>query len=130
MINDSLSDMITRIRNAHLVQKQDVFIPTTKMNLKVAELLQQEGFIQSFEEGGPKTTIRIALRYKENKAKPYITKLIRVSKPGLRVYTNKNEIPKVLGGIGIALISTSQGIMTDRQARMENIGGEVLCYVW
>jgi|TARA_B110000902_G_scaffold72330_1_gene85463 small subunit ribosomal protein S8 len=129
MINDSLSDMITRIRNAHLVQKQDVFIPTTKMNLKVAELLQQEGFIQSFEEMDT-NHIRIALRYKENKAKPYITKLIRVSKPGLRVYTNKNEIPKVLGGIGIALISTSQGIMTDRQARMENIGGEVLCYVW
>jgi small subunit ribosomal protein S8 len=129
MINDSLSDMITRIRNAHLVQKQDVFIPTTKMNLKVAELLQQEGFIQSFEEMDT-NHIRIALRYKENKAKPCITKLIRVSKPGLRVYTNKNEIPKVLGGIGIALISTSQGIMTDRQARMENIGGEVLCYVW
>jgi len=129
MINDSLSDMITRIRNAHLVQKQDVFIPTTKMNLKVAELLQQEGFVQSFEEMDT-NHIRIALRYKENKAKPYITKLIRVSKPGLRVYTNKNEIPKVLGGIGIALISTSQGIMTDRQARMENIGGEVLCYVW
>lgn len=129
MINDSLSDMITRIRNAHLVQKQDVFIPTTKMNLKVAELLQQEGFVQSFEEMDT-NYIRIALRYKENKAKPYITKLIRVSKPGLRVYTNKNEIPKVLGGIGIALISTSQGIMTDRQARMENIGGEVLCYVW
>lgn len=129
MINDSLSDMITRIRNAHLVQKQDVFIPTTKMNVKVAELLQQEGFIQSFEEMDT-NHIRIALRYKENKAKPYITKLIRVSKPGLRVYTNKNEIPKVLGGIGIALISTSQGIMTDRQARMENIGGEVLCYVW
>ena len=99
------------------------------MNLKVAELLQQEGFIQSFEEMDT-NHIRIALRYKENKAKPYITKLIRVSKPGLRVYTNKNEIPKVLGGIGIALISTSQGIMTDRQARMENIGGEVLCYVW
>jgi small subunit ribosomal protein S8 len=129
MITDSLSDMITRIRNAHLVQKQDVFIPTTKMTLKVAEILQQEGFIQSFEETDT-NQIQISLRYKESKAQPYITKLIRVSKPGLRVYTNKNEIPKVLGGIGIALISTSQGIMTDRQARTKNIGGEVLCYVW
>jgi small subunit ribosomal protein S8 len=129
MITDSLSDMITRIRNAHLVQKQDVFIPTTKMTLKVAEILQQEGFIQSFEETDT-NQIQISLRYKESKAQPYITKLIRISKPGLRVYTNKNEIPKVLGGIGIALISTSQGIMTDRQARTKNIGGEVLCYVW
>ena len=129
MITDSLSDMITRIRNAHLVQKQDVFIPTTKMTLKVAEILQQEGFIQSFEETDT-NQIQISLRYKESKVQPYITKLIRVSKPGLRVYTNKNEIPKVLGGIGIALISTSQGIMTDRQARTKNIGGEILCYVW
>ena len=129
MITDSLSDMITRIRNAHLVQKQDVFIPTTKMTLKVAEILQQEGFIQSFEETDT-NQIQISLRYKESKVQPYITKLIRVSKPGLRVYANKNEIPKVLGGIGIALISTSQGIMTDRQARTKNIGGEILCYVW
>jgi small subunit ribosomal protein S8 len=129
MINDSLGDMITRIRNAHLVQMQEVLIPKTKMTLRVAELLQEEGFTHAFQETGTQH-ICISLKYKEKKAKPFITKLIRVSKPGLRVYTNKNEIPRVLGGIGIAVLSTSQGIMTDRQARAKNIGGEVLCYVW
>lgn len=129
MINDSLSDMITRIRNAHLVQMQEVLIPKTKMTVRVAEILQEEGFTHAFQEAD-KEHICISLKYKEKKAKPFITKLIRVSKPGLRVYTNKKDIPRVLGGIGIALLSTSQGIMTDRQARAKNIGGEVLCYVW
>ena len=129
MITDSLSDMITRIRNAHLVQMQEVLIPKTKMTLRVAEVLQEEGFTHSFQETNT-NQVRICLKYKEKKAKPYITKLIRVSKPGLRVYTNKNEIPRILGGIGIAILSTSEGIMTDRQARARSIGGEVLCYVW
>ena len=129
MITDSLSDMITRIRNAHLVQMQEVLIPKTKMTVRVAEILQEEGFTESFQETDTQN-ICISLKYKEKQAKPFITKLIRVSKPGLRVYTNKNDIPRVLGGIGIALLSTSKGIMTDRQARANNIGGEVLCYVW
>jgi small subunit ribosomal protein S8 len=128
-MNDSLSDMITRIRNAQLVQMQEVLIPKTKMTLRVAEILQEEGFTHSFQETGTQE-ICISLKYKEKQTKPFITKLVRVSKPGLRVYTNKKDIPRVLGGIGIALLSTSQGIMTDRQARSKNIGGEVLCYVW
>jgi small subunit ribosomal protein S8 len=129
MINDSLADMITRIRNAQLVQMQEVLIPKTKMTLRVAEILQEEGFTSSFKETDTQE-ICISLKYKDKKAKPFITKLIRVSKPGLRIYTNKKDVPRVLGGIGIALLSTSQGIMTDRQARAKNIGGEVLCYVW
>ena len=129
MITDSLSDMITRIRNAHLVQMQEVLIPKTKMTVRVAEILQEEGFTHAFQEVDT-NQICISLNYKEKKAKPFITKLIRVSKPGLRVYTNKKDVPRVLGGIGIALLSTSQGIMTDREARAKNIGGEVLCYVW
>lgn len=129
MINDSLSDMITRIRNAHLVQMQEVLIPKTKMTVRVAEILQEEGFTHAFQEADTEN-ISISLKYKEKKGKPFITKLIRVSKPGLRVYTNKKDVPRVLGGIGIALLSTSQGVMTDRQARAKNIGGEVLCYVW
>jgi len=128
-MSDTLADMITRIRNAHLVQMQEVLIPKTKMTVRVAEILQAEGFTHAFQEADTEN-ISISLKYKEKKAKPFITKLIRVSKPGLRVYTNKNDIPRVLGGIGIALLSTSQGIMTDRQARAKNIGGEVLCYVW
>ena len=129
MITDSLSDMITRIRNAHLVQMQEVLIPKTKLTLRVAAILQEEGYTQSFQETDAQY-ISISLKYKEKKAKPFITKLVRVSKPGLRVYTNKKEIPRVLGGIGVALLSTSQGVMTDRQARAKNIGGEVLCYIW
>jgi small subunit ribosomal protein S8 len=123
MITDSLSDMITRIRNAHLVQMQEVLIPKTKMTVRVAQILQEEGFTDAFQEVDT-NQICISLKYKEKKAKPFITKLIRVSKPGLRVYTNKKDVPRVLGGIGIALLSTSQG------ARAKNIGGEVLCYVW
>jgi small subunit ribosomal protein S8 len=129
MINDSLGDMITRIRNAQLVQMQEVLIPKTKLTLRVAEILQEEGFTSSFKETDTQE-ICISLKYKEKKTKPFITKLIRVSKPGLRIYTNKKDVPRVLGGIGIALLSTSQGVMTDRQARAKNIGGEVLCYVW
>jgi small subunit ribosomal protein S8 len=129
MVNDSLGDMITRIRNAHLVQMQEVLIPKTKLTLRVAAILQEEGYTQSFQETDAQY-ISISLKYKEKKAKPFITKLVRVSKPGLRVYTNKKEIPRVLGGIGVALLSTSQGVMTDRQARAKNIGGEVLCYIW
>ena len=129
MINDSLSDMITRIRNAQLVKMQEVLIPKTKMTVRVAKLLQEEGYTLAFQEVDTQH-ISISLKYKEKKSEPFITKLIRVSKPGLRVYTNKNEIPRVLGGIGVAILSTSQGIMTDRQARKKNIGGEVLCYVW
>ena len=129
MVNDSLCDMITRIRNAHLVQMQEVLIPKTKLTLRVAAILQEEGYTQSFQETDAQY-ISISLKYKEKKAKPFITKLVRVSKPGLRVYTNKKEIPRVLGGIGVALLSTSQGVMTDRQARAKNICGEVLCYIW
>nr|YP_002600916.1 ribosomal protein S8 [Pyramimonas parkeae]ACJ71138.1 ribosomal protein S8 [Pyramimonas parkeae] len=128
MTSDRVGDMITRLRNANLVKTKYVLIPKTKLTLEMARILVQEGFIENFEEIKPLPLyIRIGLKYKEKK---HITKLIRISKPGLRVYVNRNEIPRVLGGIGIAILSTSQGIMTDREARVQKIGGEVLCYVW
>lgn len=129
--NDTISDMLTRIRNACAVRHPSTKVPLTKMTRSIAEVLQQEGFIAEFEESGEGVTkyLVIGLKYKNNR-KPIITTLKRVSKPGLRVYKNRKELPKVLGGIGIAIISTSSGIMTDREARRRGIGGEVLCYVW
>jgi small subunit ribosomal protein S8 len=128
MVNDTIGDMITRLRNGNLIKANEVFIPKTKMTVLIAEILRQEGFIQSVQEVDNK--LSLGLKYKGKKSIPYITRLTRISKPGLRVYTNKNEIPRVLGGIGIAIISTSEGIMTDRQARAKKLGGEILCYVW
>jgi small subunit ribosomal protein S8 len=129
--NDTISDMLTRIRNANLARHQTTTMPSTKMTRSIAHVLKQEGFIADFEESGEgvKRQLVLALKYKKNR-KPLIGALKRISKPGLRVYANRKELPRVLGGIGIAIISTSSGIMTDRDARRQGLGGEVLCYVW
>jgi small subunit ribosomal protein S8 len=130
--NDTISDMLTRIRNACLVRHTTTKVPTTKMTQSIATVLKEEGFIEDFvemDEGIHKYLV-ISLKYKGKNRQPIITTLKRVSKPGLRVYSNCKDLPRVLGGIGIAIISTSRGIMTDREARRQNVGGEVLCYIW
>ncbi|MBE9177483.1 30S ribosomal protein S8 [Oculatella sp. LEGE 06141] len=131
-VNDTIADMLTRIRNANLARHQTTEVPSTKMTRSIAQVLQSEGFISEFSEQGegPKRNLIISLKYKGKSRQPIITMLKRVSKPGLRVYSNRKELPRVLGGIGIAIISTSSGIMTDRDARRQGLGGEVLCYVW
>jgi small subunit ribosomal protein S8 len=130
--NDTIADMLTRIRNAGLARHQTTNIPSTKMTRSIAAVLKNEGFIEEFSEteDGVKKTLVVTLKYKGKARRPLITTLKRVSKPGLRVYSNRKELPRVLGGIGIAIISTSSGIMTDRDARRQGLGGEVLCYVW
>lgn len=130
--NDTIADMLTRIRNACLVRHQTTNIPATKMTRSIAQVLKEEGFIADFEEAGEgiKKHLVVSLKYKGKNRQPTIRVMKRVSKPGLRVYKNRKELPKVLGGIGVAIISTSHGIMTDREARRQGIGGEVLCYVW
>lgn len=130
--NDTIADMLTRIRNATLARHQTTEVPATRMTQSIAKVLKDEGFISDFEEvgDGVKRHLVIALKYKGKNRRPIITGLRRVSKPGLRVYSNRRELPRVLGGIGIAIISTSSGIMTDREARRSGVGGEVLCYVW
>ena len=132
MVTDTISDMLTRIRNANMVKHQIVQIPSTKMSLAIAMILKAEGFIEDFEnyQETNKNYILISLKYIGKSRKPVISQIKRISKPGLRVYANHKEIPKVLGGIGIAIISTSKGVMTDKQARYYGIGGEVLCYIW
>ncbi|MDJ1173482.1 30S ribosomal protein S8 [Roseofilum capinflatum] len=131
-VNDTIADMLTRLRNANLARHQTTQVPSTKLTRSIAQVLKDEGFISDFETVGEgvKTNLRIALKYKGKNRSPIISKLERVSRPGLRVYKNRKELPRVLGGIGIAIISTSHGIMTDREARRQGIGGEVLCYVW
>ncbi|BCX11902.1 MAG: 30S ribosomal protein S8 [Thermosynechococcus sp. Uc] len=131
-VNDTIGDMLTRIRNANLARHQTTTIPATRMTRSIAQVLKAEGFIRDFEEQGEgvKRHLVVSLKYRGKQRQPIITALKRVSKPGLRVYANSRELPRVLGGIGIAIISTSSGIMTDREARKQGIGGEVLCYVW
>lgn len=130
--NDTIADMLTRIRNASLARHQKTEVLSTNMTRSIAKVLQEEGFIAEFEEVGEGVNkkLAIALKYKGKNRQPIIKALKRVSKPGLRVYSNRKELPRVLGGIGIAIISTSSGIMTDRDARRQGVGGEVLCYVW
>ncbi|MGK7927671.1 MAG: 30S ribosomal protein S8 [Spirulina sp.] len=130
--NDTISDMLTRIRNSGAVRHPTTTVPSTKMTRNIARVLKQEGFIGDFEEVGEgiKKELVLSLKYKGKTRKPIITTLKRISKPGLRVYKNRKELPRVLGGIGIAIISTDRGIMTDREARKQGVGGEVLCYVW
>lgn len=132
MTNDIISDMLTRIRNANLAKHQIVQVPATKMTRNISKVLREEGFIYEFEEIRDKieSYLIISLKYKGKNKKPVITELKRISKPGLRVYANYKELPKVLGGIGIAIISTSKGIMADRHARHCGLGGEILCYIW
>lgn len=129
---DTISDMLTRIRNACMVKHQTTRVPSTRMTKAIALVLQSEGFIEGFEETGeiPEKFIEISLKYKGRNRQPIISTLQRVSKPGLRVYSRKKDIPRVLGGIGIAIVSTSHGVMTDREARSQGVGGEILCYVW
>ena len=132
MVNDTIADMLTRIRNATLAQHHIVQVPATKITRNIVKVLREEGFIYEFEETGEglQTYLLISLKYKGKYKKSVIRSLKRISKPGLRVYANHKELPKVLGGIGIAIISTSKGIMTDRNARHYGLGGEVLCYIW
>ncbi|HEY9827775.1 MAG TPA: 30S ribosomal protein S8 [Stenomitos sp.] len=130
--NDTIGDMLTRIRNANLARHQTTEVPSTKMTRNVATVLKSEGYITDFVEDGEgvKRRLVITLKYRGKNRQPIINTLKRVSKPGLRVYSNRQDLPRVLGGIGIAIISTSSGIMTDREARRSGLGGEVLCYVW
>jgi small subunit ribosomal protein S8 len=131
MKTDTISDMLTRIRNANLAKHQIVQIPSTNVTRNIAEVLQYEGFIESFEElkNGLKNSLLLSLKYTGKDRTPLITKITRVSKPGLRVYSNAKNMPRVLGGFGTAIITTSQGLMTDKKAREEGIGGELLCYI-
>lgn len=128
---DPIADMLTRIRNANSSKEKTVDIPKSNMKSAIAEILFKEGYIKSYEEISNDTQgiIRITLKYDE-KGKKIISGLKRISKPGLRIYAAKDELPKVLNGLGIAIISTSKGLMTDREARANGVGGEVLAYVW
>lgn len=132
MIRDSVSDMLTRIRNANLVKHQIVQIPKTKLTLSITKILKQEGYIKSFEEFTDNNTkmLLLCLKYQGFKKQPVITSLIRISKPGLRIYVNNKNIPNVLDNFGIAIISTSQGVITNHRAKNLKIGGEILCYIW
>ncbi|WP_267384670.1 30S ribosomal protein S8 [Cyanobacterium sp. uoEpiScrs1] len=130
--NDTISDMLTRIRNACAVRHPTTHVPTTKMTRSIAQVLKEEGFIEDFKETGEgvKQFLVLTLKYKDKSRQPIINMLKRASKPGLRVYSKRKDLPRVLGGIGIAIISTSKGVMTDREARRQNVGGEILCYIW
>ena len=130
-ITDTIADMLTRIRNANSARHESVDIPASNMKKAIAQILLDEGYIKSFSviEDGKQGIIRVVLKYGENKTQA-ITGLRRVSKPGLRIYTDGVNMPKVLKGLGIAILSTANGIMTDKQARRENVGGEVLAFVW
>ncbi len=132
MTNDTIADMLTRIRNASIAKHQIVQIPSTKITKAIAGVLLNEGLIESFEElcNGLQGSLLLSLKYSGTNRQPVIEKIQRISKPGLRVYSNSKKMPRVLGGFGTAIISTSRGLMTDRQARSEGLGGEVLCYIW
>ena len=131
MVNDPIADMLTRIRNALMARHRQVLIPSSKMKVAVARLLKEEGFIQHYDvtRDRPQPMLRIILKYDKNR-KPVLSGLKRVSKPGCRVYTPYREIPWVLSGMAVAILTTPRGMMTDRQARRAHLGGEVLCYVW
>ncbi|MGI5901645.1 MAG: 30S ribosomal protein S8 [Desulfitobacteriia bacterium] len=129
--SDPIADFLTRIRNAGMVYHDKVEIPGSKIKKALAELLKQEGYIRDYEyiEDNKQGILRLYLKYGPNRER-VITGLKRISRPGLRVYAKKDQVPKVLGGLGVAVISTSKGIMSDRQARSEGLGGEVICYIW
>jgi small subunit ribosomal protein S8 len=131
VMTDPIADFLTRIRNANSVHHEKVEIPASKLKKTIAGILKDEGMIKDFDyiEDGKQGILRIHLKYGANKQK-VITGLKRISRPGLRVYAKKDEIPRILGGLGIAIISTSQGVMTDKNARKSGLGGEVLCYIW
>jgi len=129
-VSDPIADMLTRIRNAVMVQHDSVLIPASKMKLSIAKILKDEGFISDYEvlKGKPHRAIKIHLKYSD-KNQPVLSGLERVSKPGLRVYVGWQEIPRVAGGLGVAIVSTSKGVMTGKQAWRQGVGGEVLCYL-
>jgi small subunit ribosomal protein S8 len=131
MVTDPIADFLTRIRNANQVYKDSLEIPASKMKQSMAEILKAEGYIKHYEyiKDGKQGVIRLYMKYGPNRQK-VLTGLKRISKPGLRVYVRKDEIPRVLGGLGVAILSTSKGLMTDKQARKEGLGGEVICYIW
>lgn len=130
--NDPIADMLTRIRNANTAKHDTVDVPASKMKESIAKILLDEGYIKSYEilEDGIAKTIKITLKYGVDKNQKTISGIKRISKPGLRVYAGKDELPKVLGGLGIAIISTNKGVVTDKEARAMNVGGEVIAFVW
>ena len=131
-MSDQIADMLTIIRNANTAKHDTVDIPASKMKLAIADILLKEGYVKAVDvvEEGNFKTIKITLKYGANKNEKILTGLKRISKPGLRVYASKDELPKVLGGLGTAIISTNKGVLTDKEARKENVGGEVLAFVW
>ncbi len=131
-MSDPIADMLTRIRNGNTAKHDTVDVPASKMKKAIADILTNEGYIKGYEliEDGVKSTIRISLKYGADKNEKVITGIKRISKPGLRVYAGKEELPKVLGGLGTAIISTSRGLMTDKEARNAGIGGEVIAFIW
>ena len=132
MTSDPIADMLTRIRNANTAKHDTVDVPTSKMKVSIAEILLKEGYIKKYDmiDVDGITMIHITLKYGADKNEKIITGLKRISKPGLRVYAGKDELPRVLGGLGIAIVSTNKGVMTDKEARKENVGGEVLAFIW
>ena len=130
-MTDPIADMLTRIRNANTVKHETVDVPASNIKKEIVRILLEEGFVRGYDviEDGKQGIIRIQLKYGQS-GERVIQGIKRISKPGMRVYTNAYEVPKVLNGLGISIISTSKGILTDRQARKENVGGEVICYVW
>jgi small subunit ribosomal protein S8 len=130
-ITDPIADMLTRVRNATMARHEFVLLPWSKMKLAIAKILKEEGFIKDYEviRGKPVRTIKLHLKYMDKK-QPAISGLKRISKPGLRVYVQKSEIPRVYGGLGITILSTPKGVMTGQQAWKQSLGGELLCYVW
>ena len=131
VVTDTIADMLTRIRNANQMRYQEVSVPASNLKVSHAKILKEESFIEDYKvvNDNVQGTIELTLKYGQNKER-VITGLKRISKPGLRVYAKAGEVPKVLNGLGIAIISTSHGVMTDKEARKENLGGEVLCYIW
>lgn len=131
MITDPIADMLTRIRNAVLARHDFVLVPSSRMKLAIAKILREEGFVKEYEvlKGKPQRIIKIHLKYMDKK-EPVLIGLQRVSKPGLRVYVQRSEIPRVYGGLGIAILSTPNGVITGQQAWRQNVGGELLCYIW
>lgn len=130
--NDPIADMLTRIRNANTAKHDTVDVPASKMKIAIANILVDEGYIAKYDlvDTGVQKKIRIALKYGADKNEKIISGLKRISRPGLRIYANSEELPRVLGGLGIAIISTNKGVMTDKEARKQKVGGEVLAYVW
>lgn len=131
MVTDPIADMLTRIRNAFLIKTEKVDIPASRMKVEIAKILKEEGFIKSYKiiKDKKQGILRVTLKYTTDN-KPIVTGLKRVSKPGRRVYSGKDEVPKVMGGVGIAVVTTSKGVLSDKECRREGVGGEVLCYIW